>query len=185
MLFGLNMTKNYGLRKSWLKNYSLISEARFLFKCKCSQHVFPYIRGWMQMVLAQNDLFSETIIQWDAIPVMGMLHYCCTMHNDTHSVLNPSWSRGGVAFLALRHFYVFSTPLSGLNWCSLSVVGGPGPPTPKVASPLLGSAHTPLPGYGTIRGGKIYLLVGPAVPLETSRNPSKILPHGTLIYVDC
>jgi hypothetical protein len=24
----------------------------------CSQHGFPYIRGWMQMVLAPNDLFS-------------------------------------------------------------------------------------------------------------------------------
>jgi hypothetical protein len=45
-------------------------------------------------------------------------------------------------------FYVFSSPLSRLNWRSLSV-WGPGPPTPKVASPLLGSAHTPFPGYGT------------------------------------
>jgi hypothetical protein len=117
----------------------------------CSRHGFPYIRGWMQMVLAPNDLFSwnNDTMRYDSM--MGMLHYRCTMHNDTHSVhnrlLKPWWGR---LPCTQTIFYVFSSPLSKLNWRSLSVVGGPGPPTPKVASPLLGSAHTPFPEHGTI-----------------------------------
>ncbi len=80
---------------------------------------------------------------------MGMLHYCYTMHNNTHSVhnrlLKPWWGR-------LPWSQKFST--SSLLPCPDSTdahcpSGGPGPPTPKVASPLLGSAHTPFPGYGT------------------------------------
>ncbi len=63
----------------------------------CSWHGFPYIRGWMQMVLAPNDLFSwkNDTMRYDSM--MGMLHYCYTMHNDTHSVhnrlLKPWWGR--------------------------------------------------------------------------------------------
>jgi hypothetical protein len=84
--------------------------------------------------------------------VMDTLHYCRPMHNDTYSVhdrsLKPWWSR----FLCSQTFcYVFSPPLSGLNWFSLSPFGGPGPHIPKVASPLLGSAHTPFPGSRTTK----------------------------------
>ncbi len=118
--------------------------------CPCSRHGVPYIRGWMQMVLAPNDLFSWNNNTMRRKSCMGLLHYCCTMHNGTHSVhnrsLKPWWGR----LPCSQTFYVFSPPLSGLNWHSLSIVGGPGPPTPKVVSPLLGSAHTPLPGYGTV-----------------------------------
>jgi hypothetical protein len=117
----------------------------------CSWHGFTYIRGWMQMVLHQMIYFPETIIQWNTILAIYMSHYCRLMHNDTYSVhdssLKPWWSR---LPRSQTFYYVFSPPLSRLNWCSLSPIGGPGPPTPKVASPLLGSPHTPFPGSRTI-----------------------------------
>ncbi len=97
--------------------------------------------NWHQMIY-----FPKTIIQWDTIHVMDMLHYCCTMHNNTYSVHNrsskPWW---GCLLCPRSSCYAFSPPLSGLNWCSISPFGGPGPPTPKVASPFPGSAHTPSP----------------------------------------
>ncbi len=131
------------------KNNPKLSRGQVSYKC--SQHSFTYIRGWMQMVLAPNDLFSWNNNTMSYILVMDMLHYCCPMHNDTYSVhnrsLKPWWSH----LSCLQSFcYVFSPPLSGLNWTQLSLFGGPGPPSPKMASPLLGSLHTPFPGSGTI-----------------------------------
>ncbi len=102
--------------------------------------------NWHRMIY-----FPETIIQKDTIPVMVMLYNCCTMHNNTHSVhnrlLKPWWGR---LLCPQSSCLVFPPPLSGLNWCSLSPLGGPGPPTPKVASPFPGSAHTPSPGFRTV-----------------------------------
>ncbi len=74
------------------------------------------------------------------------------MHDDTYSVrdrpLKPWWG----CLPCFRAFcYVFSPPLSRLNWRSLSPIGGPGPPAPKVASPPSGSAHTPFLGSRTLR----------------------------------
>ncbi len=111
-----------------------------------------YIRGWMQMVLAPNDLFSWNNNTMKHNSCNGYVTHCCPMHNDTYSVhdrsLKPWRSRPPCS---QTFYYVFSPPLSGLNWCSLSPIGGPGPPTPKVASPLLGSAHTPFPGSRTVK----------------------------------
>ncbi len=119
---------------------------------KCSRHGFMYIRGWMQMVLHQMIYFPKKIIQCNTILAMDMLHYCRLMHNDTYSLhdrsLKPWWSH---LPRSQTFYYVYSPPLSRLNWCSLSPIGGPGPPTPKVASPLLGSVHTPFPGSRTLK----------------------------------
>jgi hypothetical protein len=86
------------------------------------------------------------------VPAVDMLHYCCTMHNDTHSVhnhlLKPWWGRPP-CFQPFSTSSLLPCPDSTDAHCPFSVVGGPGPPTPKVASPLLGSAHTPLPEHGT------------------------------------
>ncbi len=78
---------------------------------------------------------------------------CYSLYNahDTHSVhnylLKSWWSR----LLRPRSpCYVFPPPLSGINWRSLPLPGGPGPPTPKVASLFPGSAHTPSPRFRTI-----------------------------------
>ncbi len=40
--------------------------------------------------------------------------------------------------------------MSELNWRSPAPPGGPGPPTPRVASFPTGSAHTPHSGFGTL-----------------------------------
>jgi hypothetical protein len=101
--------------------------------------------NWYQIIY-----FPETIIQWTTILVIDMLHYGCPMHDDTYSVhnrpLKPWWS----CLPCSQSFcYVFSSPLSGLNWCSSFPFGGPGPSTPKMATPLLGPAHTPSPGSRT------------------------------------
>jgi hypothetical protein len=117
----------------------------------CSWHGFTYIRGWMQMVLAPNDLFSwnknterhETFFRRDII-------YFSYNARDTHSVhnylLKPWRSR---LLCSWSSCYIFLPPLSGTNWCSLSLFGGPGRPTPKVASPFPGSTHTLSPGFRT------------------------------------
>jgi hypothetical protein len=116
----------------------------------CSRHGFTYIRKWMQMVLAPNDLFSWNNNTMRHSAYDRYLHYCWSMHNDTYSVhdrsLRPWWGR---LPLFQPSCYVFSPPLSRVNWSSLSPTGVPGPPSPKVASLPLGSAHTPFPGSRT------------------------------------
>ncbi len=114
----------------------------------CSWHGFMYIRGWIQMVLAPNDLFS-----WNNNTMSTMLtrvftlHLLSVMHVNTYSVhnrfLKPWWGRL-LCFCSSRH--VFSPSLARLNWRSLTPTRGPSPPTPKVASFPTGSAHTPFSG---------------------------------------
>jgi hypothetical protein len=73
------------------------------------------------------------------------------MHVNTHSVhnrfLKPWW---GHLLCSLPSRHVFLPPLYKLNWRSLTPNGGPGPPTPKMASPSTGSAHTPFSVSKTI-----------------------------------
>ncbi len=65
------------------------------------------------------------------------------------------WSCEGVVFLVhspSSHFtadHVFSLPLSGVNWRSLSLLWGSGPPPLKMAALSTGSAHTPSLGSNT------------------------------------
>ncbi len=68
-----------------------------------------------------------------------------------HAGILKPW-RGHLPWLpAVFSFYhVFSPPLSGLNRRSLFPLWESGPPFPKMAPPFTGSAHTPLPGSGTI-----------------------------------
>ncbi len=76
---------------------------------------------------------------------MDMLYNCCTMHNNTHSVHNVMEQSSLSSVISLH----LPSLLSGLNWCSLSPLGGLGPPTPKVASPFPGSVQTPSPWFRT------------------------------------
>ncbi len=67
---------------------------------------------------------------------MGMLHYCCLMHNDTYSVLIVPWSRDGAVFLVLNHF-----AMSSLLPCPDSTdahhpLWGPGAPYPQNGVPF-------------------------------------------------
>ncbi len=72
-----------------------------------------------------------------------------------------SRSHAGVVILGfLSSSHVFSLPLSGLNWRSLFLPWDSGPPFSNMAAPFTGSAHTPLPGSGTLTlDGRDYLLV--------------------------
>jgi hypothetical protein len=122
-----------------------------------------YIRGWMQMVLTPNDLFSwnnkyskytsyyrdyiHEYISLSAFQLCTSLTLC----------MLAFWSCEGVVFLVhslSSHFtagHVFPLPLSGANWRSLSLLWGSGPPLPKMATPSTGSAHTPSLGSNTLR----------------------------------
>ncbi len=78
---------------------------------------------------------------------------CYSLYNarNTHSVHNYLLKTWWSCLLCPRSScYVFPPPLSGINWCSLPPPGGPGPPTPKVASLFPGSAHTPSPWFRTL-----------------------------------
>jgi hypothetical protein len=122
-----------------------------------------YIRGWIQMVLTPNDLFSWNnkyskytiiLLQLYTSTTDSLLSFSCT-HQLTLCML-AFWSCEGVVFLVLSsssHFttyHVFPLPLSGANWRSLSWLWGSGPPFPKMAPLFTGSAHTPLPGSNTL-----------------------------------
>jgi hypothetical protein len=116
-------------------------------RATCSWHNFPYIKGWMQMVIGTKwFIFLKQIIQWDTVPVMIILYNWCTMHNSTHSVhkrLLKLWQD------RLLHLwpccYVPSPPLSGVNCQPFPPPGGPGHPASKMASFSPGSTHTPFP----------------------------------------
>ncbi len=118
-----------------------------------------YIRGWIQMVLAPNDLFSWNnkyykYIEYNEYNITTTFTCFFLAMLTTYSVhagiLKP-W-RGRLPWpLAVFSFYhVLSLSLTGLNWRSLFLPWGSGPPFPKMASPFTGSVHTPLPGSGTL-----------------------------------
>ncbi len=122
-----------------------------------------YIRGWMQMVLTPNDLFS-----WNNkySKYMVTLLYTYTLAKVSLFISSYArqltlcmWvalSREGVVFLPFLssfHFteiHVFSSPVSDANWRFLPRPGGL-PPTPSnMASSFTGSAHPPFPGCDTL-----------------------------------
>ncbi len=122
-----------------------------------------YIRGWMQMVLTPNDLFSwnnkyskYTSYHRDYIHKYNSLSVFQLCTSLTLCML-AFWSCEGVVFLVysssshLTAGHVFPLPLSGANWRSLSLLWGSGPPLPKMAPPSTGSAHTPFLGSNTCR----------------------------------
>jgi hypothetical protein len=75
----------------------------------------------------------------------------CTWTHSVHALVLKPW-RGRLPWLpAISTFcHVFPLSLSGLNWCSLSPLGGPGPSPSKMVPLFTGSMHTPLPGSGTV-----------------------------------
>ncbi len=117
--------------------------------------------------------FPETI---DTISTMSSIylhtsHFLLELCTWTYSVQAPvlkPW-RGGLPWLpAISTFcHVLPLPLSGLNWRSLSPLGGPGPSPSKMVPLFTGSAHTPLPGSGTLE-----TLWEKSKPLQSSRYSS-------------
>ncbi len=106
----------------------------------CSRHGFLYIRGWMQMVIAPNDLFSWNN-RYNKYSVTNIFtHFLlelCTWTHSVHARILKPW-RGSLPWPpAISSFcHVFPLPLSGLNWRPLSPLGGPGPSPSKMAPPI-------------------------------------------------
>jgi hypothetical protein len=93
--------------------------------------------------------FPETIKQWVQC-YWGYLHafFLLAMHvHSVHDRILKPWR--GRLLSAFSSYHVFSPPLSGLNWRSLTPTGGPGLFTSKMATLSTGSAHTPLLGSWT------------------------------------
>jgi hypothetical protein len=118
-----------------------------------------YIRGWIQMVLAPNDLISwnnkynkynEYNITDTFTRIFLAMH---TTYSGHAGILKPWRGRLPWPLVVFSSCHFFFLPLSGLNWRSLSLSWGSGPPFPKMAPPFTGSAHTPLPGSGTGKVG--------------------------------
>ncbi len=134
--------------------YIYISVCIYRTRYICSRHGFLYIRGWMQMVIAPNYLFSwnDRYNKYNVTIIFTcfLLGLCTWTHSVHAHVLKP-W-RGSLPWLpAISSFcHLFPLCLSGPNWCSVSPLGGPGHSPSKMVPLFTGSAHTPLPGSGTI-----------------------------------
>ncbi len=113
-----------------------------------------YIRGWIQMVLTPNDLFSWNNKYNKYNKYTFTDTFTCFFLSYAHQLtlcMLASRNHAGVVILGLlSSCHVFSPPLSGLNWRPLFLPLGSGPSFPIMAAPFTGSAHTPLPGSGTV-----------------------------------
>jgi hypothetical protein len=113
-----------------------------------------YIRGWIQMVLAPNDLFSWNNKYNKYNNYTFTDTFTCFSLSYAHKLtlcMLASRSHAGVVILGLlSSSHVFSLPLSGLNWRPLFPPWGSSPSFPNMAAPFTGSAHTPSPGSGTV-----------------------------------
>ncbi len=114
-----------------------------------------HIRGWIQMVLAPNDLFSwnnkyNTYNEYNVTDTFTCIFLAMHTTYSVHAGILKPW-RGCLPWLPVvfSSYHVFFLPLSGLNWRSLFPPWGSGPPFPKMAPPFTGSTHTPLPRSGT------------------------------------
>ncbi len=114
-----------------------------------------YIRGWIQMVLAPNDLFSwnnkySKYNEYNITDTFTRIFLAMHTTYSVHAGILKPW-RGRLPWIPVvfTSCHVFSLRLFGLNWRSLFPPWGSGPPFPKMAPPFTGSAHTPLPGSRT------------------------------------
>jgi hypothetical protein len=119
----------------------------------CSRHDFTYIRGWMQMVLAPNDLFSwnkNTVRHGIFDRGIHYVHYVTyyTMHATLTLCINISWSCVGAVFLVLGHLAMYPLlhcPKSTNAHCPFLGVRGP---LPQKWRPLSQDPRT-LPPHGS------------------------------------
>ncbi len=115
-----------------------------------------YIRGWIQMVLAPNDLFSwnNKYSKYNECNILDTFTCIFLAMHTTYSVhagiLKPWRGRLPWLLVVFSSYHVFTLPLSGPNWRFLFLPWGSGPPSLKMASLFTGSVHTPLPGSGTL-----------------------------------
>ncbi len=138
----------------------------------CVLHVpdtASFIRGWIQMVLTPNDLFSWNNKYSKYTVILSHYIHQQWVHSSSSSYARQLtlcmlafWSCEGVLFLILSSsshlttYHVFPLPLSGANWRSLSLLLGSGSPFPKMAPPSAGSAHTPFVGSKTLHNHLLF-----------------------------
>jgi hypothetical protein len=102
---------------------------------------------------APNDLFSWNN-RYNKCNVTKNIYTfslkLCMWTYSVHACVLKPW-RGSLPWLPAisSSCHVFPLSLSGLNWRSLSPLGGPGPSTSKMAPLFTGSVHTPSPGFRT------------------------------------
>jgi hypothetical protein len=111
-----------------------------------------YIRGWIQMVLAPNDLFSwnnryNKYIEYNITDTFTCFFLAMHTPYSVHAGILKPW-RGRLPWLpAVFSFYhVLFLPLSGLNWRSLFPPWGSGPPFPQNGAPIHRVRAHSLPG---------------------------------------
>ncbi len=122
-----------------------------------------YIRGWMQMVLTPNDLFSWNNKYSKYTVILSHIYTLQWIHSLSSGCarqltlcMRVTLSREGVVFLVflpLLHFteiHVLPSPVSEPNWRSLFRPGRLPPAPSKMASLFTGSAHSPSSGCDTI-----------------------------------
>ncbi len=117
-----------------------------------------YIRGWVQMVLTPNDLFSwnNKYSKYTNIYINNAFtSYLLAMHiNSLCACWHPEAVKGSSS-LSSRRLLISPRITSSLFLCPESTDApcsrpeDPFPPLPKMALPFTGSAHTPLPGSNT------------------------------------
>jgi hypothetical protein len=142
--------------------YGKISQISYLYNWEDVQYLravgvpdtASYIRGWIQMVLAPNDLFSWNNKYNKYNNYTFTDPFTCFFLSYAHQLtlcMLASWSHAGVVILGLlSSSHVLSLPLFGLNWRPCSCLGDPAPLLPNMATLSTGSEHTPLLGSGTV-----------------------------------
>ncbi len=107
---------------------------------------------------------------------MFLLGLCTSTYSVHASILKP-WI-GSLPWLPATSSscHVFPLLLSGLNWRTSFPPGGPGPPPSKMVLLFTGSAHTPLPGSGTV----LYFSFALVSPLYSF--PPFLFPHPLFLH---
>jgi hypothetical protein len=142
---------------SWLQKYNLTWYLVVVVRDTAS-----YIRGWIQMVLAPNDLFSwnnkyNKYNEYNVTDTHSLASSCYALY-----LLCACWhleAMRGSSSLTSCCLLILSRLHSPFIWAQLRLLVpalGLWPPLPKMAPPFTGSAHTPLPGSGTV-----VVVVGP------------------------
>jgi hypothetical protein len=134
-------------------NYTLLFPTRLLTsedECKWFWHQMIYFPGTINTV--STWLYYYIIYTtMDPLPTFQL----CTLTYSVHAGISEPW-RGRlpcffVIFPSLTEIHVLPPPVSQANWRSLFRPGDSPPSFSKMASSFTGSAHSPFPGYDTLK----------------------------------
>ncbi len=123
-MFGHNPGK-----KGWSNRHSYITstpgqDGHKILGRFCSRHGFSYIRGWMQMVLAPNDLFSWNNKYNKYTDTMSLTHSHVSswaMHVNLLCACSHLEAMKGSSSLTSCHFLILSRLSSSPVWAQLTL----------------------------------------------------------------